>query len=325
MLLCSASRLLLLGALIALAAPTGAYAYDWPVRPFDRQHPIRATFGDPRTRTGRVDRDPTNALSFHDGVDIEAPDGTPVYSVAAGRAFLVRHSGVAVTSPDWSRATPLVFGYWHVDAVVADHQLVGRHQLLGYVHSGAGHVHLSEQKFGRYVDPLRRGGLSPYRDATVPVIRAVRIRRCSPADVAAPENVSGCVDLVVDAFDPPTLPLHDLWSGTVLPPARVVWGGVFEGSWLPACVHEDVSLNHFAGLSLNDVYAPGTLQNRPDRPGHYYFWLARHLDTHELEDGSHMIWVSVYDARGNVSTMTFDFTVANAAVDDRATALEPGP
>jgi hypothetical protein len=304
----------LLGALIALATPTVAHAYDWPVRPFDREHPIRGTFGDPRTRTGRVDRDPTNPQSFHDGVDIEAHDGTPVYSIAAGRAFLVRHSGVAVASPEWSTVTPLLFGYWHVDPVVADHQLVARHQLLGYVHSGAGHVHLSEQRLGRYVDPLRRGGLSPYSDTTVPVTRAVRLRRCSPADLVLPESVSGCVDIVVDAFDPPPLPLHSPWGGTVLPPARIVWGGLFDGPWLPACVHQDVYVSRFSDVALSDVYAPGTLQNRPDRPGHYYFWLAHHLDTHLLEDGTHMIWVSVYDARGNVSTTTFEFTVANDAV-----------
>lgn len=239
--------------------------------------------------------------------------GHPIYAIAAGRAFLVRHSGVAVASPEWSTVTPLLFGYWHVDPVVADHQLVARHQLLGYVRSGAGHVHLAEQRFGRYVDPLRRGGLSPYSDTTVPVASAARLRRCSPADVVLPESVSGCVDIVVDAFDPPPLPLHGRWGGTVLPPVRIVWGGLFDGPWVPACVHEDVYLRHFSGLPLGDVYAPGTLQNRPDRPGHYYFWLARHLDTHLLEDGAHMIWVSVYDARGNVSTTTLEFTVANTA------------
>ncbi|HEY2938332.1 MAG TPA: hypothetical protein VGJ27_00820, partial [Gaiellaceae bacterium] len=35
---------------VALCATTTASAYPWPIRPFDKQHPIRANFGDPRTR-----------------------------------------------------------------------------------------------------------------------------------------------------------------------------------------------------------------------------------------------------------------------------------
>src|SRR4051794_41180180 len=81
-------------ALAALAAaPRGAGSspggYGWPVKPFDRQHPIRGSFGDPRT----VFLDsPTRAalytgpgvFSFHPGVDVWAPDGTPVYAVVSG-------------------------------------------------------------------------------------------------------------------------------------------------------------------------------------------------------------------------------------------------
>ena len=33
----------------ALAFAGGASAYGWPVRPFNKQHPIRGGFGDPRT------------------------------------------------------------------------------------------------------------------------------------------------------------------------------------------------------------------------------------------------------------------------------------
>jgi hypothetical protein len=35
--------------LLALALPAAAAAYSWPVRPFNKQHPIRGFFGDPRT------------------------------------------------------------------------------------------------------------------------------------------------------------------------------------------------------------------------------------------------------------------------------------
>ena len=71
---------LLLG---VLAQTAGASAYSWPFKPFDRQHPIRGFFGDPRTvydngiLAGAFEGPGT--FSFHQGVDISAPDGTPIY------------------------------------------------------------------------------------------------------------------------------------------------------------------------------------------------------------------------------------------------------
>jgi hypothetical protein len=301
-----------LAVLVILAVPSFARAYDWPVLPFDRQHPIRGNFDDPRTRTGRVDRDPTNSQSFHDGVDIQVPDGSPVYAIKAGEAFLVNRSAVAVVSPGWSTARPLVFGYWHVDPAVADHQQVAWHELLGYVRRGAGHVHLSELRFGRYVNPLRIGGLSPYVDRTAPVIRRIVLRPCVPFREISVEAVSGCVEVVVNAFDPPPLRLRGPWSDAVLPPFRVAWGGLFSGSWLPAGVRPSVEFDRIFDVPLSDVYAWGTRQNLRYRPGTYYFWLARKLDTRMLTDGVHTIRVSVSDVRRNEATSTFRFTVANA-------------
>src|SRR6516164_4051664 len=64
-------------------------SYGWPVAPFDRQHPIRGGFGDPRTiylepPTHASLMHPVGSFSFHQGVDISAPDGPAVYPVADG-------------------------------------------------------------------------------------------------------------------------------------------------------------------------------------------------------------------------------------------------
>jgi hypothetical protein len=299
------------GVLLALVFPRVSLAYDWPVQPFDHQHPIRGTFDDPRTRTGRVDRDPTNPQNFHDGVDIQVPDGTPVYAIQPGQVSFVDRFAVAVVSPVWSATTPLVFGYWHIDPVVTSHQSVVRHQLLGYVHAGAGHVHLSERRFGQWVNPLRTGGLSPYVDRTTPTISKVALRPCIPFQPVSVDAVSGCVHLVVQASDRPPLPLRGTWSGTLLPPHRVTWGGLFTGPWLPAGVSPELELSHLLEGPVGDVYAPGTRQNRPNTPGKYFFWLARNLDTTSLADGLHTITVSVSDIRGNETSTSFSFTVAN--------------
>src|SRR3954447_23126810 len=68
------------------AAP---YSYGWPVKPFDREYPVRAILGDPRT----LFRGPPTvdtllhaggSFSFHQGIDISAPNGADVYPVMSG-------------------------------------------------------------------------------------------------------------------------------------------------------------------------------------------------------------------------------------------------
>ena len=53
--------------------PAGAVA-GWPIRPFHRQHVLRAGLNELRPAT------------MHVGVDILTPDGTPVYAMQPGRA-----------------------------------------------------------------------------------------------------------------------------------------------------------------------------------------------------------------------------------------------
>src|SRR5688572_15595570 len=63
------------GELVAARSPApGPYTYRWPVKPFDRQHPVRGFFGDPRIANHG------HSKQFHFGVDISAPNGTPVFA-----------------------------------------------------------------------------------------------------------------------------------------------------------------------------------------------------------------------------------------------------
>src|SRR5438105_9460503 len=65
-------------------------AYGWPVKPFDRQHPVRAFLNDPRIGGN-------GGRAFHFGIDVAAPDGTPVYAVEGGILYL-SHGSLAVVS-----------------------------------------------------------------------------------------------------------------------------------------------------------------------------------------------------------------------------------
>src|SRR5687768_15153360 len=155
-----------------------AASYHWPVKPFDRQHPVRGNFGDPRT-IFRSSPTLNGVLagsctcSYHRGVDISAPDGSAVYPVASGTVTYVDDEWVKVES-----GGGLAFEYWHIRADVS----VGSHveayrTVLGRILRGSGHVHLTELNGGRYVNPLAPGHLGPYSDRTTPRVTAISDRK----------------------------------------------------------------------------------------------------------------------------------------------------
>jgi hypothetical protein len=307
-------RIVLLALALFAALVTNARAYPWPIKPFHVQHPIRGNFDDPRALRGSIDAAGYNPLSFHTGVDIQAPDGTPVYAVNAGQVSFDDGTAISVASPFAFSAAPVVFGYWHIRPVVTPLQDVAEGQLLGYVVPGAGHVHLSEKRFGRYVNPLRRGGLSPYHDHVPPVIRTLVAFRCDTTTELPINGLTDCVDLAVDAYDPPPIAPKPPWNDVLLSPARITWNGLFPGAWRPLAFRaQTVNFNRLLTIPLEDVYAPGTRQNEPNTVGDYRYWLARDLDTRVLGDGTHRIWVTATDVRGNSTTARLAFTVANAA------------
>src|ERR1700719_2068308 len=104
-------------ALLAVALPASAMAYGWPFRPFNKQHPIRGFFGDPRTvyengvLAGAFDS--PGFFSFHQGVDIAAPNGTAIYPVVSG---IAHYLGAAVLNVDAGmyRGEDRVFQYFHI-------------------------------------------------------------------------------------------------------------------------------------------------------------------------------------------------------------------
>jgi murein DD-endopeptidase MepM/ murein hydrolase activator NlpD len=67
-------------------------SYDWPVKPFDRQHPVRGYLNDPRSGNKK-------GQAFHFGIDIAVPDGTPVYAIRAGTVYFDNPQAIAVVEP----------------------------------------------------------------------------------------------------------------------------------------------------------------------------------------------------------------------------------
>lgn len=306
----------------ALRASTGAYG--WPVKPFDRPHPVRGSFGDPRTI---FDAPPTMGgllhgggdFSFHQGVDISAENGTAVYPVVSGYVTAVTHEWVRISSGG-GRA----FEYWHVRAAVhLGERVTAFETVLGRVKRPAAHVHLTELRNGRAVNPLRPGHLTPYRDTTAPAVTSIAFRGPSGGPELFPSALRGRVVLVAAAEDAPVLPALRHWRGLPVTPALLKWR---VERWDGRVVLRDrVAVDYRTRVPGNGgfwrTYARGTFQNMAvfgkhyswGQRGAYLFRLTpRAFDTRRLRDDVYDLVVTAVDIAGNRSSLAKRFTVDNS-------------
>jgi hypothetical protein len=311
----------------SFAAPAehaAAGSYPWPVKPFDKPHPVRGSFGDPRTLfygppTGRTLLSGNGSFTFHTGVDISAPDGTAVYPVESGTVRSVTIDWLEVASDDGRS-----FQYWHVASAAS----VGEHvdaqsTVLGHILRGCGHVHLTEIDDGVTVNPLAAGHLSPYTDTTVPRVNDIRIRASVTGDDLLPEIIRGRVEFLASVSDMPTMQVPGVWRNLPVTPALVTWeirradnGKVI----VPQHTAYDVR-NHLPAPSMFwQVYARGTHQNMSVFGMHYSYmqpglYLLRltpgGFDTRSLHDAVYDLVVTATDIRGNHSSATQRFSVHN--------------
>jgi Peptidase family M23 len=241
------------------------WTYDWPLKPFDRQHPVRGFLDDPRIGSH-------GGTAFHFGIDISAPDGTAVYAVEAGTVYFDSPLAIAVVSPDRSHE----FGYWHIVPVVKSHQFVRRHQLLGHIGKNWGHVHFAEHRNGEYLNPLRAGGIGPYTDTTVPTVHSVWA-----------ENGA----LVAEVSDTQSPRVPGAWADEPLSPALLRWR-VGNGAWHTAL---DFRTKMLPAAAFSSVYAPETLQNHKAVPGRLCYYLTHALPA----PAGTVVQVEASDTAGN--------------------------
>lgn len=285
--------------------------YPWPIQPFHEQHPIRGYFGDPRT-VFRVASDPQlGSFSFHNGVDIVAADGTPVYPVVSGVVSQVKPNEVVVSSEGGRH----IFQYWHIAPVVGVGQRVDASQtVLGAVTAPSRHVHLTEIVDGRAVNPLQAGHLTPYTDSTAPAVEGLYLRNEFGRDLR-PNAVSGTVDFVARAYDLPALPVPAPWTDLPVSPARVGFQLTTAGGRevLPDETAVDFAQTEPPNGHFFDVYAAGTYQNDPAVGRHFYHGAAgdylyeltpEGIDTSALRPGQYVVTVTAEDTCGNTGTLS---------------------
>lgn len=303
-------RLILLVTFVALVAPhpgDAASSYGWPLKPFDRQHPVRGFFGDPRI--GEAADGHVESTTFHFGIDISAPDGTAVYATASGPIVWEpqRPETIAVRSRDGR-----VFAYWHIVPAVHNGQYaVAYKTVLGHISKGWGHVHLAELVDGSYVNPLRRGALAPYADATRPRVHAFSFERNGKA--IGQTRLAGRFDLVAEVADETPVVVPGRWGGKPVMPALVKWRLIGRrgsaSGWQTAV---DFSHTIPAPDQFAFVYAPWTRQNHQWRPGRYRLNLVRAWDSRARANGGYRLDVLVVDTRGNRSVSSTLFSIVNS-------------
>ena len=298
--------------------------YGWPVKPFNRPHPVRANFGDPRMvfhgpATLRTLLDGTGSFSFHFGIDIYAPDGTAVYPVRSGTAIVRHQVRMEVDSGAGFSAQ-----YWHVRPVVADGQHVEAGKtVIGYVIPGHDHVHFTELENGKPVNPLAPGHIEPYVDTTQPTVSRISFRMSETGRDIPAEFLHGRVLLIAAAFDMPAERVPGEWGNLPVAPARLTWH-IARADTGRTIVPEREAFDVRHTMPSNDdfwsYYARGSRQNMTGfggrrfwlQPGEYLYKLQpQPFDTRTLHNGVYALVVTASDTGGNHASLRQVFTVHN--------------
>jgi hypothetical protein len=292
-------------------------AYQWPVQPFNEQHPVRGNFGDPRiiSRRDAVGSGVPDALvyQFHNGVDIVAADGSRVYPVLDGVVRRVAFDFVVVGSG--LRA----FQYWHLHPIVRLGERVSEGQtVLGTILPRLGHVHLTEIDGTKAVNPLAPGHLYPYLDSTPPVIDDVTLLSNGGVEIA-PTEVHGVIEIIAQAHDQSSLPVSGPWRDMPVTPATINWTLLGPRARVEASG---------AGVDFRDslprprdfwsVYAKGTDQNFPvvdgrhlvGTAGRYIFRLGE-VDTSDFAQGPYQLRVQAADVCGNSGMLVLPIQIVH--------------
>jgi hypothetical protein len=128
----------------------------------------------------------------------------------------------------------------------------------------------------------------------------------------APAAISGAVDVIAEAHQMPPLPVPAPWQNLPVTPAQIRWR-VLRGTEPVRPWHTPIDFSN--GLlpqsSFPWIYAPGTRQNRPGKPGLYRFYLAHTWTTTLLPDDAYHLEVEASDLYNNKGSRQLPFTLAN--------------
>jgi hypothetical protein len=176
---------------------TGAIllAYDYPMKPFNKQHKVIATLGESR------------GVRFHNGVDIKP------YTKTSTDSFWIVYSLVSDTMFRYSPEDSINNGvydkhhrYWylHLYNRIKDTTFATAFvDTIGRIYASQAHCHFIEKdSTGRWINPLRPEGLNPFIDTVSPIIESISFKRQGSGTHLDKNNLNDSVDIVVRVYDP---------------------------------------------------------------------------------------------------------------------------
>jgi hypothetical protein len=262
----------------------------WPLRPFHRQHALRAGINE--LRTG----------SMHSGIDIQARNGQAVYAIQGGRARVTRQG--FDTNVQVGR-----FVYFHIRPWVSEGQRVAAYStVLGTVIAPGGHVHLTDQLGRTELNPLRPRGrvVGPWRDTARPVIGEPEFRAGGRVDIAA--------------YDPQSYVVRTTYPTPVLAPAALAYRVHDARGRALTGLRWALRGTRVYPFSLGRrIYAPGArgggflcFAYHPRCTPNWRYHLAGGLAPRlpRLRRGLYRLSVYAWDWRGNASALDTRFVVA---------------
>jgi hypothetical protein len=269
-------------------------------------------------------------FQFHNGIDIAAPQDTPVYPVVSGKARLIDGAAVSVRT-----TTGRTFQYFHIVPIVVNGEhVVARHTILGYVMRAYDHVHLTEIRHKRVWNPLAPGGIAPYRDGTLPEVDEIAVRPPDSLLTQDTKHVCGVVSIVAAVHDRPPLRVPGVFSGYPVSAAHITWSlGRLDG---PVYVHDVPVVDFRTTLPLVrnfwNVYARGSFQNAPRFSNRQFFMAGRFiynlsglLDSRFYPNGRYRVSVAASDMRGNSTAIDQPITIANDPTTETGCEPQPAP
>ncbi len=180
------------GILLILFVEMTTAGYQWPIKPFDTQHFVSATFCENRPSSdGTVQID-----HFHNAIDIPLSSGGNVYAIEAGSVVSITREGYSA----WIRVGR--YNYLHVTplAELDVNDYVQKGQLVGHTNY-ANHVHLIDGYYPDYINPLRADGIAPFADPYLPTVASLKFYIDGTKTAFPGSKISGKVDMVVRLYD----------------------------------------------------------------------------------------------------------------------------
>lgn len=293
----------------------------WPIKPFDQPHQVRGVFGEVRGLQAVAGTKGLQGARLHEflatlnpvlvcgrriihhGIDIVAPDLTPVYAITDGVATW---GG----SDNYSRFVRVGdFEYVHLkDPIREGARVTAFTTVIGKVFPGQAHVHFTRWTARGPVNPLRFGGMVGYTDTAPPVIPALRAYR-NDGKLVDLQKINGGVSLFVNATDVQSMGNNHTGVyrlGYVIKDAA---GTNVVGPY--QCLQMDV----IPPGSIGDIMFTTPSTRHKFQPAWWYRLTVKSpsadgvLHTGHLPPGPYSVVVTASDVMGNSTTQSFPITI----------------